>query len=79
VSLIVQHEEKIVKKNKNDDDDIFSDAKTKSHSIKDDLEIQNEVNLDNSRSLELNIVDNIGVGFGASSSSNNPLDGNDSD
>jgi len=62
------------------------------HGTEDDLEIQNDVNPDNSRSLELNIVDNIGVGpgtssstnvsnigAGTSSSSNNPLDGNDFD
>jgi hypothetical protein len=62
------------------------------HGTEDDLEIQNDVNPDNSRSLELNIIDNIGVGpgtssstnvsnigAGTSSSSNNPLDGNDFD
>jgi hypothetical protein len=62
------------------------------HRTEDDLVIQNGVNPDNSRSLGLNIVDNIGVivgtgrstnvhiiGAGTSSSSNNPLNGNDFD
>jgi len=62
------------------------------HGTEDDLEIQNDVNPDNSRSLELNIVNNIGVGAGpgtssrtnvsnigagTSSSTNVPLDGNE--
>uniref|UniRef100_A0A2K1Y393 Uncharacterized protein n=1 Tax=Populus trichocarpa TaxID=3694 RepID=A0A2K1Y393_POPTR len=40
------------------------------HGTEDDLEIHNDVNPDNSRSLELNIIDNIGVGVGTSSSTN---------
>ncbi|KAG5222720.1 hypothetical protein IMY05_C2303000100 [Salix suchowensis] len=39
----------------------------KSHGIEDDLKIQNNVNPDNSKSLKLNIVDNIGGGIGTSS------------
>ena len=41
-----------------------------SHGIKDDLEIQNDINPDNSRSFKLNIVDNIGVVVGINSSTN---------
>jgi hypothetical protein len=59
-----------------------------SRDIEDNLEIQNDINPDNSRSMELNIVDNIGVGIsnstnvynigvGISNSCNNLLDGND--
>ena len=59
-------------------------------SIEDDLEIQIDFNPENSRSFELNIVDNIGVGtdssinvqnigVDSSSSTNNSLDGNDVD
>jgi hypothetical protein len=52
------------------------------------IEIQNDVNLDNSKSLELNIVDggstnsdtNVhNISTGTSSSSNNTLDDNDFD
>jgi len=90
VSLIVQHEGKVVKKMKVMMKKIL--MMLKCHGTEDDLEIQNNVNPDNSRSLELNIVDNIGVGVGTSSSinvhnisastsssNNNPLDDNDFD
>ena len=40
------------------------------HGIKDDFEIQNNINLDNLRGLELKIVDNINVRVGTSSSNN---------
>ena len=76
-----------------DDEENLNNAEMECHGTEDDLEIQNDVNPDNSRSLELNIVDNIGVGVGtsnstnvhnigagtSSSNSNNPLDGNDFD
>jgi hypothetical protein len=59
-----------------------------SHGIEDDLKIQIDNNLENSRSFELNNIDNIGVGtssstnvhnigVGTSSDTNNPLDDND--
>jgi hypothetical protein len=82
------------KEDESDDEENFNDAKMEYHGTEDDLEIQNDVNPDNSRSLELNIVDNIGVdvgvgtssntnvhniGVNTSSSNNNPLDGNDFD
>jgi hypothetical protein len=61
-----------------------------SHGIEDDLEIQIDDNLENSRSFELNNIDNIGVGtssntnvhnigVGISSDTNNPFDDNDID
>jgi hypothetical protein len=76
-----------------DDEENLNNAEMECHGTEDDLEIQNDVNPDNSRSLELNIVDNIGVGVGtsnsthvhnigagtSSSNSNNHLDGNDFD
>ena len=76
------------------DEENFNDVEIECHGKEDDLEIHNNVNPDNSRSLELNIVDNIGVdvgvgtssntnvhniGVNTSSSNNNPLDGNDFD
>ena len=80
------------KEDESDDEENFNDAEMECHRTEDDLVIQNGVNPDNSRSLELNIVDNIGVivgtgsstnvhniGAGTSSSSNNPLNGNDFD
>eukprot|EP00258_Populus_trichocarpa_P028194 XP_024444213.1 uncharacterized protein LOC18095382 [Populus trichocarpa] len=80
------------KEDESDDEENLNDVGMECHGTEDDLEIQNDVNPDNSRSLELNIVDNIGVGpgtssstnvpnigVGTSSSSNNPLDGNDFD
>jgi hypothetical protein len=67
------------KKDKSDDEENLNDVGIECHGTEDDLEIQNDINPDNSRSLELNIVDNIGVGPGTSSSNNNPLDGNDFD
>jgi hypothetical protein len=57
------------RKDESDDEEIFNDAELESHCSKDDLEIQNDVNPDNSRSLELNIVDNIGGGVGVDVSS----------
>ncbi|XP_073268810.1 uncharacterized protein [Populus alba] len=80
------------KEDESDDEENLNDAGMECHGTEDDLEIQNDVNPNHSRSLELNIVDNIGVGpgtssstsvpnigVGTSSSSNNPLDGNDFD
>jgi len=80
------------KENESDNEENFNDAEMECHGTEDGLEIQNSVNPDNSMSLELNIVNNIGVsvsnscstnvhniGAGTSSSSHNPLDGNDFD
>uniref|UniRef100_A0A3N7ET70 Uncharacterized protein n=1 Tax=Populus trichocarpa TaxID=3694 RepID=A0A3N7ET70_POPTR len=80
------------KEDESDDEENLNDVGMECHGTEDDLEIQNDVNPDNSRSLELNIVDNIGVGpgtssstnvsnigTGTSSSTNVPLDGNDFD
>jgi hypothetical protein len=80
------------KEDESDDEENLNDVGMECHGTEDDLEIQNDVNPDNSRSLELNIVDNIGVGpgtssstnvsnigAGTSSSTNVPLDGNDFD
>ena len=80
------------KEDESDYEENLSDVGMECHGTEDDLEIQNDVNPDNSRSLELNIVDNIGIGpdtssstnvhnigAGTSSSCNNPLDGNDFD
>jgi hypothetical protein len=72
------------------DEENFNDVEIECHGKEDDLEIHNNVNPDNSRSLELNIVDIIGVGTsrstnvhnigaGTISSNNNPLDGNNFD
>jgi hypothetical protein len=52
------------------DEEIFNDVEMESHDIKDDLEIQNDINPDNSRSFKLNIVDYIGVAVGINSSTN---------
>jgi len=87
---VIDSRRKNGKENESDDEENLNDAGMECHGTEDDLEIQNDVNLDNSRSLELNIVDNIGVGnssstnvhnidAGTSSSNNNPLDGNDCD
>jgi hypothetical protein len=54
------------KENERDDEEIFNDTEIESHGTE-DLEIQNVVNLDNSRSLKLNIVNNIGVDIYTSS------------
>ena len=52
------------------DEEIFNDVEMESHDIKDDLEIQNDINPDNSRSFKLNIVDYTGVAIGINSSTN---------
>jgi hypothetical protein len=73
------------KEDESDEEEIPNDAEMKSHDIKDDLEIQIDNNLENSRSFELNNIDNIGVGTSSStnvhnigvdisSDTNNPLD-----
>jgi len=80
------------KEDESDDEENLNDVGMECHGTEDDLEIQNDINPDNSRSLELNIVDKIGVGAGTSSSTNVsnigastssstnvPLDGNDFD
>ena len=76
------------KKDESDKEKIPNDAEMESHGIEDDLKIQIDNNLENSRSFELNNIDNIGVGtssstnvhnidVGTSSDTNNPLDDND--
>ena len=78
------------KEDESDEEEIPNDAEMESHGIEDDLEIQIDDNLENSRSFELNNIDNIGVGtssntnvhnIGVSTSSdtNNPFDDNDID
>jgi len=67
------------KEDESDDEENLNNVGMECHGTEDDLEIQNDVNPDNSRRLVLNIVDNIGVGLGTSSSSINPLDDNDFD
>jgi hypothetical protein len=78
------------KEDESDEEEIPNDAKMESHGIEDDLEIQIDDNLENSRSFELNNIDNIGVGtssntnvhnigVGISSDTNNPFDDNDID
>jgi hypothetical protein len=78
------------KKDESDEEEIPNDAEMESHGTEDDLEIQIDDNLENSRSFELNNIDNIGVGtssstnvynigVGTSSDTNNPLDANDID
>ena len=58
-----------------DEEEIPNDAEMESHGTGDDLEIQIDDNLENSRSFELKNIDNIDVG--TSSDTNNPLNGND--
>jgi len=78
------------KEDESDEEEIPNDAEMESHGIEDDLEIQIDDNLENSRSFELNNIDNIGVGtssntnvhnigVGTSSDTNNPFDDNDID
>jgi len=78
------------KEDESDEEEIPNDAEMESHGIEDDLEIQIDDNLENSRSFELNNIDNIGVGtssntnvhnigVGISSDTNNPFDDNDID
>jgi hypothetical protein len=78
------------KEDESDKEEIPNDAEMESHGIEDDLEIQIDDNLENSRSFELNNIDNIGVGtssntnvhnigVGTSSDTNNPFDDNDID
>ena len=49
----------------------------KSYGIEDDLKVQIDDNFENSRSFELNNINNIGVG--TSSDTNNPFNDNDID
>jgi hypothetical protein len=56
---------------------IHNDAEMESHGTGDDLEIQIDDNLENSRSFELNNIDKIGVG--TSSDTNNSLNRNEID
>jgi hypothetical protein len=78
------------KEDESDEEEIPNDAEMESHGIEDDLDIQIDDNLENSRSFELNNIDNIGVGtssntnvhnigVGTSSDTNNPFDDNDID
>ena len=63
------------KKDESDAKEIPNDVEMESHGTWDDLEIQIDDNLENSRSFELKNIDNIDVG--TSSDTNNPLNGND--
>jgi hypothetical protein len=63
------------KKDESDAKEIPNDAEMESHGTGDDLEIQIDDNLENSRSFELKNIDNIDVG--TSSDTNNPLNDND--
>jgi hypothetical protein len=63
------------KKDESDAKEIPNDAEMESHGTGDDLEIQIDDNLKNSRSFELKNIDNIDVG--TSSDTNNPLNDND--
>jgi len=76
------------KEDESDEEEIPNDAEMESHGIEDYLEIQIDDNLENSRSFELNNIDNIGVGtssntnvhnigVGTSSDTNNSFDDND--
>jgi hypothetical protein len=73
------------KEDESDEEEIPNDVEMESQGTEDDLEIQIDDNLENSRSFELNNSDNIGVGassstnvhnigVGTSSDTNNPLD-----
>ena len=85
--LTVQHR-KNDKEDESDEEKISNDIEMKSHGTGDDLKIQIDNNIENSRCFKLNNIDNIGVGtnsgtnvynigVGTSSDTNNPLDGND--
>jgi hypothetical protein len=65
------------KEDESEEGEISNDVEMESHGIGDELEIQIDVNLGNSRSCELNNIDNIDVG--TSSDTNNSLDDNDID
>ena len=78
------------KKDESDEEKISNGAEMESHGTEDDLEIQIDDNLENSRSFELNNIDNIGVGtsnsinvhnigIDTSSDTNNHLNANDID
>jgi len=78
------------KKDESDEEEISNDIEMESHGIGHDLDIQVDVKLKNSRSSELNIIDNIGIGIDntinvqnigvyISSNTNNTLNGNDLD
>ena len=73
-----------------DEEEIPNDVEMESHGTEDDLEIQIDENLENSRIFELNNIDNVGVGTssstnvhnigaGTNSDTNYPLDANDID
>ena len=78
------------KKDESDEEEIPNDVEMESHGTEDDLEIQIDENLENSRIFELNNIDNVGVGTssstnvhnigaGTNSDTNYPLDANDID
>jgi len=90
VLLTVQHEEKMVNKMKVMRKENPNDFEMESYGTKDDLEIQIDDNLENSRSFDFNNIDNIDVGtssstnvhnigVGTSSDTDNPLDAIDID
>jgi len=59
------------KEDESDEEEIPNDAEMESHGIEDDLEIQIDDNLENSRSFELNNIDNIGVGTSSNTNVHN--------
>jgi len=65
------------KEDESEEGEISNDVEMESHGIGDELEIQIDANLGNSRSCELNNIDNIDVC--TSSDTNNSLDDNDID
>jgi hypothetical protein len=78
------------KEDESDEEEIPNDVEMESHGTEDDLEIQIDENLENSRIFELNNIDNVGVGtssstnvhnigVGTNSDTNYPLDANDID
>jgi len=78
------------KEYESDEEKLSNYAEMVSRGTWDDLEIQIDVNLENSRSFELNNIENIGIGTSSSTSdhnigintssdTNNPLDSNNID
>jgi hypothetical protein len=51
------------KEDESDKEKISNDVEMESHGIGHDLDIQVDANLKNSRSFELNIIDNVGIGI----------------
>jgi len=66
ICLVSMTQRKNGKEDENDEEKIPNDAEMESHVIGDDLEISIDDNLENSRSFELNNIDNIGVSTSSS-------------